>query len=129
MFPGFSIFIPKDLDENNSTEELTSLKINYIPIGFELDNIHEGHKVLIYNYIAGDDQEFYIKILTSSGEDKSYYDTKGAKIDEVNVKGSVAYAWETDKMTYLIWYKDGIEYHIVGNLNEDEILKIAENIS
>lgn len=129
MFPEFSIFIPKDLDEDSGLVELTSFKINYIPDGFELMNINEGHKMIIYNYISENNQEFYIKILASSGEDKSYYDTEGSKIDEVNVKGIQAYTWETDKMTYLIWYIDGIEYHIVGNLNRDDILKVAENIS
>ena len=37
--------------------------------------------------------------------------------------------WQIDDMAYLVWYQDGIECHIIGNLNKDVILKVAENIS
>lgn len=31
--------------------------------------------------------------------------------------------WQTDEMIYMIWHQDSTEFHIVGNLNKDEILK------
>jgi len=31
-------------------------------------------------------------------------------------------------MTYLIWCQDGIECHVSGNLDKDEVIKVAENI-
>ena len=127
-FPKFSIFISEDIDEDNESVKLTSFTINYIPEGFELVDINEGRKMLIYNYLGENNQEFYIKLLDSSGEGKSYYDTEGVEVEEIMLKGSQGYAWQTDEMNYLIWHQDGIEYHIVGNLNKDEILKVAKNI-
>lgn len=127
-FPKFSVFISKDTDDDNNSVELTSFTINYIPEGFELLDINEGRKMLIYNYLRENNQKLDIKLFTSSGEGKSYYDTEGAEVEEIIFKGSQGYIWETDEMNYLIWYQDGIECHIVGNLNKDEILKVAKNI-
>ncbi|WP_399326573.1 hypothetical protein [Tissierella sp.] len=31
-------------------------------------------------------------------------------------------------MTYLLWYQDSIECHIVAHLDKGEVIKIAENI-
>ena len=85
--------------------------------------------MLIYNYSADNNQEFDIKLFASSGENKSYYDTEGVDIEEVIFKGSQAYMWQqADEIIYLIWYQDDIECHIIGNLDKDDILKIAENI-
>lgn len=129
-FPKFSVFISKkDIGEGKESVELTSFTFNYIPIGFELVDVNMGRNVLIYNYSTDNNQEFYIKLFNSSGENKLYYDTEGIEIEEIIFKGSQAYMWRTDEMTYLIWHQDGIECHIMGNLNKDKILKVAENIS
>lgn len=58
----------QNIDEDNNSVELTSLKINFIPIGFELVGIHEGRNILIYNYSADSSQEFDIKLFASSGD-------------------------------------------------------------
>lgn len=127
-FPEFSIFIPQDANNNTKTIQLTSLNINYIPVGFELVDTHEGRKMLIYFYSSENNQKFDIKLFASSDGGKSYYDTENAEIKEFIFKGNEAYMWETNKMTYLIWHQDGIECHISGNLSKDEVLKVAENI-
>ena len=127
-FPKFSIFISEDINEDNESVELTSFTINYIPEEFELVDINEGRKMLIYNYFGENNQEFYIKLLDSSDKGKSYYDTEGVEVEEITFKESKGYTWQTDEMNYLIWHQDGIEFHIVGNLNKDEILKVAKNI-
>lgn len=127
-FPKFSIFVSEDIDENKELVELTSFTINYIPEGFELVDINEGRKMLIYNYFGENNQEFYIKLLDSSDKGKSYYDTEGVEVEEIIFKGSKGYTWQTNEMNYLIWHQNGVEFHIVGNLNKDEILKVAKNI-
>lgn len=125
-FPKFSIFTSQKIDEDNPVE-LTSLKINYIPPGFELVDTNVGRTKLIYNYSTKNDQKLTI-IFSLSSEVKSYYDTENAEIEEFVFKGSGAYIWQTSEITYLIWYQDGVECHISGNLSKDEIIKVAENI-
>ena len=129
VFEKFSVFTYQKADSNNNLTELTSLKINYVPEGFELTDIHEGRNMLIYSYSTDSNQGFDIKLFTSSDENKSYYDTEGVEIEEIIFKGSQAYMWQTNEIIYLIWHQDGIECHVIGNLSKDEILKVAENIS
>ncbi|MDY0237039.1 MAG: DUF4367 domain-containing protein [Gudongella sp.] len=125
-FPQFTIFTSQNIDEDNPVE-LTAFNINYIPRGFELVDTNAGRTKLIYNYSTKNDQKITI-IFSLSSEGKSYYDTENAEIEEFVFKGSGAYIWQTSEITYLIWYQDGIECHISGNISKDEIIKVAENI-
>lgn len=128
-FPEFSIFTSQKVNEDDGSIDLTSFKIKYIPKGFELSNTHEMRNTLIYDYLSEDNQMLTIKLSISSDERKSYYDTENADIEEFIYKGSQAYTWKTDGITYLLWYQNSVDFHIIGNLNKDEIIKIAENIS
>lgn len=125
-FPKFSIFIPQNI--NKDTIDLKSLKINYVPMDFKLVNINEGHNMLIYNYATENNKKLDISFLASSRKGKSYYDAENIEIEEFIFKESNAYMWQTDEMTYLIWSQDDIECHISGNLDKNEVIKIAENI-
>jgi len=64
----------------------------------------------------------------SDNGDKTYYDTENTKVEEFSFKESVAYIWQTNQMIYFIWYQDGIECYISGNLDKDEMIKIAESM-
>lgn len=128
-FPKFSIFIPQSIDKDNGTTDAKSLKINYVPIGFKLINVNEGNNMLIYHYATDNDQRLEIDLFSSVSKGKSYYDTENAEIEEFVFKESNAYLWKTDEMTYLIWSQDGVECHISGNIDKNEIIKIAESIS
>lgn len=128
-FPKYSIFTYQYVNEDNSSVDLASFKIKYIPKGFELSNTHEMRNALIYNYLSDSNQVFDIKLSVPSGENKSYYDTENAEIEEFIFKESQAYTWQTDGITYLLWYQDGVDFNIYGNLSKEEIIKIAENIS
>lgn len=129
VYPKFSIFTQQNINDENDLVKLTDLRINYIPEGFELIDIHQGRKMLIYDYLSADNKALTIKFSDPSGEGKSYYDTEGTEIDEIMFKDSGAYTWETDVMTYFLWHQDGIECHVSGNLNKEEIIRVAENIS
>lgn len=127
-FPKFSIFTSQNIDGNIDLVELSSLKINYIPAGFDLVDTNIGRKMLIYNYSDKNNDKLTI-FFAQSGDGKSYLDTENAEIKEFTFKGYGAYIWQTDEITYLLWYQDGVECRISGNLSKDEIIKIAENIS
>jgi hypothetical protein len=129
VFEKFSIFTPQDIDKHNNLAEPISLKVNYIPNGFKLEDTQEFKRMLVYNYSSDNNQELIIKLFASDRKGKSYYDTENTEIEEFIFKESQAFTWQTDKMTYLIWYQDDIECHISGNLSKDEIIKVAENIS
>ena len=127
-FPEFSIFITQNKNENSSSAELGVFRIKYVPKEFELIDTTELRTMVIYNYSSNDSQKLTIKLITPDHEDKSYYDTENIEVEEFIFKESQAYTWQTDQMTYLIWYQDGIECHVSGNLDKDEVIKVAENI-
>lgn len=126
-FPKYSIFTSRNVNEDNGPVDLVSFKIKYIPNGYELSEIHEGHNALIYNYLSGNNQVLTIKLSVIGS--KSYYDTENADIEDFFFKASQAYIWQTDSRTHLLWNQNSVDFHIIGNLNKDEIIKIAENIS
>ncbi|HCX61851.1 MAG TPA: hypothetical protein DHU59_05365, partial [Clostridiales bacterium] len=61
-FPKYSIFTSQNVNEDNGPVDLASFKIKYIPNGYELSEIHEGHNALIYNYLSGNNQMLTIKL-------------------------------------------------------------------
>lgn len=127
-FEEYSIF-SRNTNGDDKAADLASLKFNYIPIGFEINKIHQGRNMLIYEYSNEDNQELTIKLFQSNENSKSYYDTENAEIEEFTFMNSQAFTWQTDTNTYLICEYNGLEYHISGQLDKEEILKIAKNIS
>lgn len=126
-FSEFSIFQQQDtVDETDI--DLKSFKINYVPVGFDLIDTNEGESILIYNYLTKDKKELMIKLLISFNKEQSYYNTEGIEIEKITFKDSQAYIWEKSQVTYLVWYQDGTEFHISGDLSKNEIIKVKENI-
>lgn len=126
-FPKFTIFTSKYEDTENKLVELTSIQVKYIPEGFVLKETNIGKKMLVYNYSNSNEQR--ITILLSYEESRSYLDTEDAAIEEFQFKGTTAYIWKADEITYLIWHQDGIKCQVSGNVDKKETIKIAENIS
>lgn len=126
-FPKFSILKSQNININDSID-LTAFKIDYVPKGFELADINEGRNMLIYDYLKENNLELSIRLFIPSEEKVSHYDTENAEVEEFMFKGSQAYFWKTDRFTYLLWYQDGVECHISGNPDKNEMIKIAENI-
>ena len=127
-FPKFSIFTPESIEEDNSSDDSVSFKINYVPEGFQLQDVQVFRNMSVYKY-SNDNDELIIHFYSSERKGKSYYDTENVEVEEFVFKDSPALTWQTDKMTYLIWYQDDVECHIYGSINKEEIFKIAENIT
>ena len=127
-FPKFSTFKSQNISDDYIFD-LKSIEINYIPEGYELQDIKEGRRILVYDYLAENNQELTIRLFVSSNEKLSHYDTEDAVVEEFMFKGSQAYSWKTEQLIYLLWYQDGIECHVSGSLDKNEIIKIAENIA
>lgn len=127
-FPKFSIFASEAVDVGNNLIDIGFLNIGYVPDGYELEEIYEGSSMLVYYYLSGEDKRITISFALSD-EQKSYYDTENADIEEFEFKEFPAFIWQTDQMTCMIWSQDGVDYHISGNIDKDEIIKVAEGIS
>ena len=126
----YSIFTPETINEDYIDKVgIDELKINYIPDGFELDKVQKGKVSMIYKYINIDEQFFYLQIneVMSIAESHSK-DTENAEMESIFIKDSEAFYWEHD-IKYLLWQQNGVECFISGDIEKDELIKIAENIS
>lgn len=100
----YSIFTPEAINEDYIDKvDIDELKINYIPDGFELDNVQKGKVSMIYKYINIDEQFFYLQIneVMSIAESHSK-DTENAEMESIFIKDSEAFYWEHD-IKYLLW--------------------------
>ncbi len=126
----YSIFTPETINEDYIDKVgIDELKINYIPDGFELDKVQKGKVSMIYKYKSIERNTFHISFSDLSlGKGRKYLDTENAEIESIFIKDSEAFYWEHD-IKYLLWQQNGVECFISGNIEKDELIKIAENIS
>ena len=126
----YSIFTPEIINEDYIDKvDMDELKINYVPDGFELIKIQKGRVSMIYEYSNVDGDFFYLSIneIMSVAESHSK-DTENAEMERIFIKDSEAFYWEHD-IKYLLWQQNGVECFISGNIEKNELIKIAENIS
>ena len=128
VFPKYSSFKSKSEEKDNNKVDLKSLKINYVPSGFELIDTMDIRTILVYNYSSNNGQELTVSFSISNN--KSYHDTEGSEIEEFIFKDQPAFLWKTDTGIHLIWHQDGMDCNISASLSisKDEVIKIAENI-
>lgn len=129
-YPEFSTFTPKVTGKNDNSVDLAEFNIGYIPEGFQLDDVRESHRMLVYSYISEDNEKmFNVRLIDAEASYNVNYDTEGAEIEEFIFKGAEAYTWQNKGFTFLIWYQDGMRCNIIGDISNDEAIKIAESIS
>lgn len=115
-------------DYNALDEELETVTLGYIPEGFYevgKDKL-AGMYVLDYENAGGEELNLTYYKSGTSNLDNEHYD-----ITDVTVNGSSGqYFSSRDEkfMNMLIWYNDKGCFIISSTLNQNEILKVAENI-
>ncbi len=129
-FPKFSIFTTQ-IEEPSTVAAVSQsdIEFGYLPDEYELKDISQGRRMLMYNFLSGDgDKLLKISFVISQPGAKAYFNTENVEIQCVPFKKSDAYTWKTDNITCFIWLEENIECQIFGNIDYDEIIKIAENI-
>lgn len=111
---------------------IDDLKINYIPQGFEIDDIKKGKTNKVYQYKNKIDEEEFIIVHFSSlvnNKATTIYDTEDTEVQEIYINGKNGYIWQKKDLTTILWQQNSIECNIYGNISKEEIIKIGENIS
>ena len=125
-FPLFSQYSVIDSSPVNFNQ-LKNMELKYTPIGYVLVEVFEADPIVVYRY-----ENKFQKVLSISArvpnDSPILYDTEGIQINEVNVRGQVAYWWEKNGFCYFIWQKDGIEINIIGQIGLEDAIRIAKNI-
>lgn len=98
---------------------------NYIPDKFQEDSIEytDSNYVITYKY-----QDYYFSIVKSIVPDSHGVDTENAKTKYIDINGNKAFLSSKPEVKILFWIKNNILYQLDGNIDEETLIKIAENI-
>lgn len=120
-------FVDESLKENLSeTDEYQySVKLNYIPDGFTLTDSDKGMSGADYRYSCN---EKYFDVGKSIIPDTFDIDTENAETQYININGCEAFISIKTQITILFWTNNDILYTVLGNIDKDAIIKIAENM-
>ena len=124
QFKTHSVFTVSD---NVKSQNVEDFELGYIPEGFEKVGEQKSDNRISYAYFDDFDNEFTIN--------KCSLDYDVSIDSEKNISDSI----ENDGITYFfyqqandavacVWSNVGNLYYIVGDLNKDELLKIAKNV-
>ena len=131
-FGEYSEFVPEKINPDyTEILEVSDLEINYIPEGFELNDVQEGKTIKSFTYKSKENENHFYIDFSSKVDVNSItnINTEGAIVEEIMINGNTGYIWEIKNRNYLIFFKNGIEIIVVGNIPEYEIIKIAESIN
>ena len=113
-------------DENKgdsyATDEVT---LGYIPHGFELERSVPKREGLSLTF-RKNELSFHVSIYPLRGS--LGFDTEDAEIKKVSINGAEGVLSIKENVTILVWNDTESAYLINGNISEEEIIKIAENL-
>ena len=102
--------------------------LEYIPENFAMseDNTDETDVDIEFKDISGGDGYFYV--LVSPADASVHTDTEDAGVEKLKVNGCEGMYSSDKNINILLWSDDNHIYRIGGNIDKDEMMKIAENL-
>ncbi|MDO4300606.1 MAG: DUF4367 domain-containing protein [Clostridia bacterium] len=99
--------------------------VNYIPDKFQEDIIEytDANYVITYRY-----QDYYFSIAKSIVPDSLDVDTENAKTKYIDINGNKAFLSSKPEVKILFWIENDTLYQLDGNIEDDTLIKIAENV-
>lgn len=115
-----------DVKDNSKTKE--KFTFGYIPDGYKFieEKYSNNSSHIIYNYKNSLDQHIHI-YLQPNQEYTTYQNMNKSSYTEIK-KQNKTYYFIKGKSNKFLWYNQNIIFNISSSLNENEMLKIAENI-
>lgn len=114
-------------DENTELPlyKFENMTFEYIPKGFYLIESSKAGNSLSLEFKNNNEYfDFYLKSLKSALS----IDTENSLVKELEINGKKALYSEKNNSRILVWYDDSNAYVLTGNISENELIKIAENI-
>ena len=124
-FDAFTSFYSLSNDSKSVTD-IEEYSVGYIPTGYtflEKADIADG-----VSYLYEDKQGNIISIFITLPSEGWLIDTEGLKMQSVQYEGNNAYYYYDEHKARFVFFKDGYPMYILGNINIDECLKIADGI-
>lgn len=124
QFKTHSVFSASDTENSQNVEEF---ELGYIPEGFEKVNEQKSENRISYAYFDDFDNEFTINKCSLDYDVSIDSEKNSSWIIEYNNITYYAYSQDKEIVAY-VWNEDEHLYFIVGNLDKNELLKIAKNV-
>lgn len=110
---------------NKDSYKFDDVTLRYIPKGFLLENNKKTGNNITIRFNKTDE---YFDLRTKDIKGSLSIDTEDAYVKELIIKGRKAFYSENDYINILVWNDGEIMYILTGNIEENELIKIAENI-
>lgn len=125
----YSEFIPEEINKDYmEILEISDLEINYIPDGFELEDVQEGMFSKNFVYLNDNNMLFISFGTLKDVESTTQLNTEDAIVEEIKINGNDGYIWERENQAFLIYNRNSIEIFINGDVSQEEIINIGKNI-
>ena len=117
----------KESQTENNSYTLENIILEYIPNGltFEKTVTNSG----IFNILfTNEDKTRYFQIDCDLIDSMLSIDSEDATMSEMLINGQIAHFSFMDKYKIIVWNFEEYNYTLSGNLEENELIKIAENV-
>ncbi len=129
----FNLFIDKKdthsdirFDEvEGSYYQIQNIAFNYIPDGF-IPEVRQSEPNSIYIRFKKENKYFSFTLQDVNGS--LSIDTENAEIKNIIINNQEGILSKNKNVIILLWHKDDSLYMLTGNIDEQEIIKIGENI-
>ena len=112
--------------DNKKSKRVKSLNVNYIPAGFEKVEDYVSRDFYIENY-ENADKSFVVEKLELTGS--IGFDTENYEPENIKINGIDAVYYRSNNNGKGIIFNDGNYIYIIsGNIEKDELVKIAQNV-
>lgn len=112
-------------DLGGTTYENDKIRLSYIPWGFELVRNDASEHIMIMLFKK---EDLYFTVSAVATGIEGSIDTEEATVGQIDVGDCTAVLVEKDGVNQILWQDGDDELNVSGNINSDEIIKIARNL-
>jgi len=101
--------------------------LGYVPEGFEIENTNKDNGRVFLRF-SKDDKSFNISVIAYDPDWDNQIDTETKKSIDIEINGCAGtYVSDNDNII-LTWHDNNYIYKLLGNIEKNDIIKIAENV-
>lgn len=112
-------------EPQGDTYETEDVTLGYVPAGMQMVESNRGETTTNLKF---QNLNSYFQVRIQRRESTVNSDNENSNSQKVLIQGQKGFIQERDGNIFIIWTNELTQYTLFGNLTQDELLKIAENI-
>lgn len=115
------------MEHSSQNEDWKELRPGYIPEGFELVGEEESLNRVLLSFTK---EQYFIDVIISNKDQITIYGNEESQIDDYIYlsQGSMVIVYQQNSMYSFKWTLDNLYLTLMGNIEKDELVNIAESI-